>query len=84
MFFLDLKKAFDLVNLNILPLYAANSPSVSLFKSYLKLRSQSVYAGGEYSNKGFIPVEFLKDLFWDIFYFVFLLMIFPCILLTIE
>ena len=52
--FLDLKKAFDLVNVNILPLYAASSPSVSLFKSYLKLRSQNVYANGEYSNGGFI------------------------------
>ena len=48
--FLDLKKAFDLVNHNILlkklSLYTANSPFVSLFKSYLELRSQSVYANG--------------------------------------
>ena len=54
--FLDLKKAFDLVNHNILlkklSLYTANSPFVSLFKSYLELRSQSVYVNGEYSNEG--------------------------------
>ena len=52
--FLDLKKAFDLVNHNILlkklSLYIANSPFVSLFKSHLELRSQSAYVNGEYSN----------------------------------
>ena len=57
--FLDLKKkAFDLVNHNILvkklSLYTANSPFVSLFKSYLALRSQSVYVNGEYSNEGIV------------------------------
>ena len=56
--FLDLKKAFDLVNHNILlkklSLYTANSPFVSLFKSYLELRSQSVYVNGEYSNEGIV------------------------------
>ena len=49
------KKAFDLVNHNILlkklSLYTANSPFISLFKSYLELRSQSVYVNGEYSNE---------------------------------
>jgi len=43
---LELKKAFDLINHNILlkklSLYT-NSPFVSLFKSYLEIRSQSVY-----------------------------------------
>ena len=52
--FLDLKKAFDLVNHNILlkklSLYIANSPFVSLFKSHLELRSQSAYVNGAYSN----------------------------------
>ena len=56
--FLDLKKAFNLVNHNIvlkkLSLYTANSPFISLFKSYLKLRSQSVYVNGEYSNEGIV------------------------------
>ena len=56
--FLDLKKAFNLVNHNILlkklSLYTANSPFVSLFKSYLELRSQSVYVNGEYSNEGIV------------------------------
>ena len=50
--FLDLKKAFDLVNRNSLlkqlSLYTANSPFVSLFKSHLELRSQSVYVNCEY------------------------------------
>ena len=54
--FLDLKKAFDLVNHNILlkklSLYRANSPFISLFKAYLEVRSQSVYVNGEYSNEG--------------------------------
>ena len=35
-------------------LYTANSPFVSLFKSYLELRSQSVYVNGEYSNEGIV------------------------------
>ena len=56
--FVDLKKAFDLVNHNILlkklSLYTANSPLVSLFKSYLELRSQSVYVNGKYSNEGIV------------------------------
>ena len=37
-----------------LSLYTANSPFVSLFKSYLELRSQSVYVNGEYSNEGIV------------------------------
>ena len=57
LFFLDLKKAFDLVNHNIVlkkvSLYTANSPFISLFKSYLELRSQSVYVNGE-SNEGIV------------------------------
>ena len=56
--FLDLKKAFGLVNHNILlkklSLYTANSPFVSLLKSYLELRPQSVYVNGEYSNEGIV------------------------------
>ena len=56
--FLDLKKAFDFVNHNILlkklSLYTASSPYVSLFKSYLELRSQSVYVNDEYSNEGIV------------------------------
>ena len=55
--FLDLKKAFDLVNHNLLKklfLYTANSPFVSSFKSYLELRSQSVCVNGEYSNEGIV------------------------------
>ena len=50
------KRASDLANLNILlkRIYTASSPSVSLFKSYLELRSQSVYVNGEYSNEGII------------------------------
>ena len=57
--FLDLKKeAFDLVNHNILlkklSLYTANSPFISLFESYLEVRSQSVYVNGEYSNESIV------------------------------
>ena len=56
--FLDLKKAFDFVDhiilLKKLSLYTTNSPFVSLFKSYLELRSQSVYVKGEYSNEGIV------------------------------
>ena len=56
--FLDPKKAFDLVTHNVLlkklSLYTANSPFVTLFKSDLELRSQSVYVNGEYSNEGIV------------------------------
>ena len=49
--FLDLKKAFDLVNYNILikelSLYTANSSSVAFEKSYLDLRPQIVNINGE-------------------------------------
>ena len=64
--FLDLKKAFGLVNHNILlkklSLYTANSPFVSLFKSYLGIRSQSVYVMNSLMKALFV-VAFLKDLF---------------------
>ena len=67
LFFLDLKKAFDLVNHNILlkklSVYTANSPFVSLFKSYLELRPQSVYVNGDTLMKALFVVEFLSDLF---------------------
>ena len=33
-------------------LYTANSPSVSLFRSYLEQISQRVYVNGEYSSEG--------------------------------
>ena len=60
--FLDLKKASDLVNHNILTrklsLYIANSPSVAFLKSYLELRPQTVYINGEYSTEGTIPVSY--------------------------
>ncbi len=56
--FLDLKKAFDLVNHDILlkklSSYTANSPFILLFKSYMELRSQSVYVNTEYSNEGIV------------------------------
>jgi succinate dehydrogenase flavin-adding protein (antitoxin of CptAB toxin-antitoxin module) len=51
--FLDLRKAFDLVNHNILirklQLYLQNDESVSFFISYLSQRQQSVYANGSFS-----------------------------------
>ena len=58
--FLDLKKAFDLVNHNILikklSLYTAKLTlhQSRFFKSYLKLRPQIVYIDGEYSTEGII------------------------------
>ena len=59
--FWTLKKAFDLVNHNILikklSLYTANSPSVAFLKSYLELRPQIVYINGEYSTEGIIRYE---------------------------
>ena len=35
-------------------LYTANSPSVSLFRSYLEQISQRVYVNGEYSSEGIV------------------------------
>ena len=60
--FLGLKKAFDFVNHDILlktwSLYTWNSPSVSIFKSYLYLRTQCVYVNGEYSTEGIVRFWF--------------------------
>ena len=54
--FLDLKKAFDLVDHNImmykLGCYLQNSSSLPFFKSYLEGRTQSVFFHGSYSSKG--------------------------------
>jgi hypothetical protein len=54
--FLDLAKAFDLVNHNILlqklNVYLANSEAIPFFKSYLDNRSQRVYIHGSLSYKG--------------------------------
>ena len=65
--FLDLKKAFGLVNHDILlmklSLYTENSPSVSIFKSYLDRRSQCVYVTGDYPLKALFDLEFPRDLF---------------------
>ena len=56
--FLDLKKAFDMVNHHILlkKLSAYNiSPAVvSFFASYLSNRTQSVYSNGKFSNSGIV------------------------------
>ena len=52
--FLDLKKAFDLVNHNILyrklQCYFKNIETCNFFKSYLTQRMQSVYVNGNFSN----------------------------------
>jgi hypothetical protein len=54
--FLDLKKAFDLVDHNILlkklNIYLKNSCSLPLFKSYLDNRTQCVLLHGSYSSEG--------------------------------
>ena len=52
--FLDLKKAFDLVDHDILKklaIYLKNSSSLSFFKSYLHNRTQCVLLHGSYSSK---------------------------------
>lgn len=54
--FLDLKKAFDLVNHRILleklRVYQLDTNSVNFFESYLKERKQSVLVNGTFSNVG--------------------------------
>ena len=54
--FLDLRKAFDLINHDILlkklTLYLKSAKSVSLLNSYLHNRQQCVYTQGEFSTKG--------------------------------
>ena len=52
-----------------------NSPFISLFKSYLELRSQSVYVNGEYSNEGTVRCgipqgTFLEPLRFFLFFFI--------------
>ena len=53
--FLDLKKAFDLVDHDILlkklAIYLKNSSSLPFFKSYLHNRTQCVLPNGSYSSK---------------------------------
>ena len=56
--FLDLRKAFDLVNHKILlkklPIYGLHPNVVSLFQSYLSNRVQRVYFNGNYSSENTI------------------------------
>ena len=56
--FLDFRKAFDLVNHEILltklKLYLNNSPSLDFFRSYLSCRKQRVLANGHYSSEGLV------------------------------
>ena len=57
--FLDLKKAFDLVNHNILlekiSLYLQNDSTTNLLRSYLSQRTQTVYSDGAFSSYKHIP-----------------------------
>ena len=56
--FLDLSKAFDLINhdllLRKLDLYLNHSKALSIFDSYLKLRKQQVLVDGSYSSPGLV------------------------------
>lgn len=56
--FLDLRKAFDLINHNILidklNLYLKCEKTVSFLRSYLDNRQQCVYAHGEFSTNGYL------------------------------
>ena len=56
--FMDLKKAFDLIDHNILlkklKIYFRNESTVLLFKSYLERRTQMVYLNGNFSSEGTI------------------------------
>jgi hypothetical protein len=56
--FLDLSKAFDLVDHSILmkklEMYLGNSNSILLLKSFITERTQRVYLNGSYSNVGTI------------------------------
>lgn len=58
--FLDLKKAFDLVNHNILinklKTYQLSDNAVQFFSSYLSQRRQKVFVNGHYSSEGFVQV----------------------------
>ena len=62
--FLDLKKAFDLVNHRILLekliVYTRNHRLLSLIKSYLSNRTQCVYLNGVSSSKGMIHCGVLQ------------------------
>ena len=69
-------KAFDLVNHILLKtsLYTANSPSVSIFRTYLDHRSQGVYDTGEDFSEGTVRSEYTRDLFLvrfaSVFFFI--------------
>ena len=61
---LDLKKAYDLVDHNIvmykLGCYLQNSSSLPFFKSYLEGRMQHVFLHGSYSSEGSVKFGVLQ------------------------
>ena len=62
--FLELKKAFDLVDHNImmykLGCYLQNSSSLPFFKSYFEGRTQRVFLHGSYSSEGSVKLGVLQ------------------------
>ena len=71
--FIDLRKAFDTVNHNILLLkmehYGVRGPSLQWFRSYLSERKQYVYINGECSELKQISCGVPKGRYWDHYYF---------------
>ena len=84
--FIDLKKAFDTVNHDVLLLklehYGIRGTALSWFKSYISGRSQYVFCNNTSSDVKKITVEYHRDQSLDLFYFYYTLMIYPIYLIN--
>ena len=74
--FIDLSKAFDTVDHNILlnklEFYGVKNSNLKWFESYLHKRQQFIGYDQNQTKMNYIPAEYLKAQFLDHFYFLFM------------